>query len=149
MRKLLLSVAVVLVFAAPTFAAEFCVHGAVNYRIGYEPMQDAAAYKIHGYRMSPGLPTRPIVGTAFLTSTGAVVIAFQEVFDYGAAVWAHPVGTTVLRFNDVNLTGGTYDTTYNGNGISAAANFKGAVTSIPCSTVAVFPTPVEKDPNAK
>ena len=107
-------------------AAEDCFSAAVDYRVQY----DGVSYGIVGTGTRHGAAVTPITASAQIhPSSGHLLIAIDQFFDWGSVPWIHPRGTTIIDF-----TAKSYDSTYHG-GDSAPINAKGTFSVIPCSSI--------------
>ncbi|MBI4699379.1 MAG: hypothetical protein HY758_10890 [Nitrospirae bacterium] len=104
-------------------AQEFCMQGVYLYRISYE--QNGNTYDVHGDLINSA--DTGLAGSAWVNSSGHIIIAFSESFPWGTGWYIHPIGTTVIDY-----TAGTYDTTYHGDNTTTVNNFIGAASVVAC-----------------
>ena len=91
-----------------------------------------------------GVSERAAYADFCVRNDGAIVIAFQSVFNFAFGAYAHPVETSVFTFPTSGAP--TYDTTYHGNGTPSASS--GTLTIIACPITASEPAAGAVDPNA-
>ncbi len=75
-----------------------------------------STFDLNGAVEYPGGERVPFTGTLLVQPDLTVVIGISEMFGWGLGPWNHPHGTTQLVFPDADLSDGTRDTTYHGNG---------------------------------
>jgi hypothetical protein len=85
----------------------------------------------------------PVFGSLISNPTTGVMIALEEIFNFGSGLFTHPEGTTIMTFPPSPAVP-KYDTTFHGNG--APHNVVGLIQIVACPLAA---TASGVDPNAK
>ena len=131
--------------------ADFCVRNdnpvfpvSYQFQVGTGVPAVGTPIVVTGERLFALLHRHQLFGMLRVQPNGAVIIAFQSVFNFAFGAYAHPVETSVFTFPTTGTP--TYDTTYHGNG--APQTGSGTLQIIACPIAASEAAAGAVDPNS-